>query len=57
MDSSELYHEGSREIQDRFDTRRIADRLERFTLNRVFTGADRELIESAPMFFLAKESQ
>ena len=23
------YHEGQRELQDRFDTRRLADRLER----------------------------
>ena len=23
-----IYHEGSRELQDRFDSRRIADRLE-----------------------------
>jgi uncharacterized protein len=53
MDDSRLYHEGSRELQDRFDTRRIADRLEEVTLRREFTDADRELIESAPMFFLA----
>ena len=53
MDDSRLYHEGSRELQDRFDTRRIADRLEQVTLRREFTDADRELIESAPMFFLA----
>ncbi len=52
-DDSRLYHEGSRELQDRFDTRRIADRLERVNLHRAFTAPQRELIESAPMFFLA----
>jgi predicted pyridoxine 5'-phosphate oxidase superfamily flavin-nucleotide-binding protein len=53
MDDSRLYHAGSRELQDRFDTRRIADRLERVNLRREFTDGDREMIESAPMFFLA----
>lgn len=53
MGDSELYHEGSRELQDRFDTRRIADRLEKVDLHRAFTEAEREMIESAPMFFLA----
>ncbi len=53
MDDSRLYHAGSRELQDRFDTRRIADRLERVDLHQAFTDAEREMIESAPMFFLA----
>ncbi len=53
MGDSRLYHEGSRELQDRFDTRRIADRLERVNLRQTFTDSQRELIESAPMFFLA----
>lgn len=53
MAESRLYHEGSRELQDRFDTRRIADRLERVDLHEAFTDAEREMIESAPMFFLA----
>ena len=53
MDESALYHAGSRELQDRFDTRRIADRLEEVDLHSEFTAAERELIEAAPMFFLA----
>jgi predicted pyridoxine 5'-phosphate oxidase superfamily flavin-nucleotide-binding protein len=53
MDDSTLYHAGSRRLQDRFDTRRIADRLEQVTLRTAFTEADRSLIEEAPMFFLA----
>ncbi|MSQ32379.1 MAG: hypothetical protein EXR59_03960 [Dehalococcoidia bacterium] len=36
-----------------FDSRRIADRLEQVTVHDVFTDDDREVIESAPMFFLA----
>jgi hypothetical protein len=29
-----IYHDGSRELQDRFDSRRIADRLEEVNLSR-----------------------
>ena len=39
MDNSRLYHEGSRDLQDRFDTRRIADKLERVDLHQAFTWA------------------
>ncbi len=46
------YHEGARELQDRFDSRRLADRLA--SLARVaFTPEDRAFIESRVMFFLA----
>lgn len=50
---SEFYHDGSRALQDRFDTRRLADRIEkRLVLDRV-GDADRAFIESQDMFFLA----
>jgi predicted pyridoxine 5'-phosphate oxidase superfamily flavin-nucleotide-binding protein len=48
-----FYNEGSREMQDRFDTRRLADRLEQVTLRRAFTDDDKAVIARAPMFFLA----
>jgi len=48
-----LYHEGSRELQDRFDSRRIADRLEAVNVTDTFTDFQRGLIDSAPMFWLA----
>jgi len=48
------YHDGSRQLQDRFDTRRLADRLdERFVQRRVIGDADRAFIEARDMFFLA----
>ena len=50
---NEMYNEGSRDLQDRFDSRRIADRLEQVTLHDTFTHGDREFIEESPMFFLA----
>ena len=50
---SEFYHEGSRELQDRFDTRKLADRLEvRLVTDRI-GDADKAFIESLDMFFLA----
>jgi uncharacterized protein len=48
------YHDGSRRLQDRFDTRRLADRLEeRFMSEAVIGASDREFIERMDMFFLA----
>ncbi len=53
MSEGQFYHEGMRELQDRFDGRRIADALERHRRHEVFWDSDRELIESAPFFFIA----
>ena len=53
MTSSNAYHEGNRLLQDRFDTRRIADRLEERNSRDVFNDADRAFITSRDMFFLA----
>jgi predicted pyridoxine 5'-phosphate oxidase superfamily flavin-nucleotide-binding protein len=47
------YHAGSRELQDQFGTRALADRLEAVNLRTAFTDADRAFIESMDMFFLA----
>ena len=42
-----------RELQDRFDTRRLADRLDEKLGRTAFTDEDRAFIESRAMFFLA----
>jgi hypothetical protein len=47
------YHQGSRELQDRFDTRRLADRLAERLWRTAFTPEDKAFIESRAMFFLA----
>jgi predicted pyridoxine 5'-phosphate oxidase superfamily flavin-nucleotide-binding protein len=47
------YHEQSRLLQDRFDTRRLADRLMDVKVHRRFTPDDRAFVESLDMFFLA----
>jgi len=51
--SGELYHSGSRALQDRFDSRRLADRLEDVKVSATIDAGDRAFIESMDMFFLA----
>ncbi len=53
MAEAELYHEGNRTLQDQFDSRRIADRLEEVTLHDRFLDNDVDFIENCDMFFLA----
>jgi predicted pyridoxine 5'-phosphate oxidase superfamily flavin-nucleotide-binding protein len=52
MSESILYHEGNRLLQDQFDSRRIADRLEGLT-RAAFSPDDKQFVESAAYFFLA----
>jgi predicted pyridoxine 5'-phosphate oxidase superfamily flavin-nucleotide-binding protein len=47
-----MFHEGNRQLQDRFESRRIADRLEAM-VRTVFSEEDRGFIESAIYFFIA----
>jgi uncharacterized protein len=48
------YHKGSRALQDRFDTRRLADRLdEKFLSHPLIDAEARAFIERMDMFFLA----
>lgn len=53
MPEHPMYHEGSRAMQDRFDSRRIADRLHEITVHIALTSDDQALIEGSAMFFLA----
>jgi uncharacterized protein len=48
-----LYHAGSRHLQDAFDSRRLADRLEEVKVRDHIDDGDRAFIESLDMFFLA----
>ena len=49
-----MYHEGSRRFQDRFDTRRLADRIdEKFLQDVEIDAEDKAFIERMDMFFLA----
>jgi predicted pyridoxine 5'-phosphate oxidase superfamily flavin-nucleotide-binding protein len=53
MGESVMYHEGNRQLQDQFDSRRISDRLEERLTREEFTSDDRAFIEAASYFFLA----
>lgn len=53
MSNHEIYNKGSRQLQDQFDSRRIADRLQQITAHSTFTKGDRHFIENCSMFFLA----
>jgi predicted pyridoxine 5'-phosphate oxidase superfamily flavin-nucleotide-binding protein len=48
-----VYHEGQRQLQDLFDSRRLADRLEEHTYRSALNDGDRAFVEAADMFFLA----
>lgn len=50
---SETFHAGMRTLQDRFDTRRLAHRLDERLGRSAFSEEDREFIESRPLMFLA----
>ncbi|WP_347310587.1 pyridoxamine 5'-phosphate oxidase family protein [Defluviimonas sp. SAOS-178_SWC] len=51
--TSLLYHDGNRSLQDQFDTRRLADCMEKVILRQAFREDDRAFIEGAEFFFLA----
>jgi predicted pyridoxine 5'-phosphate oxidase superfamily flavin-nucleotide-binding protein len=53
MPESILYHDGNRQLQDLFDSRRISDRLEEKLARREFTADDKAFIETAIYFFVA----
>ncbi len=53
MPETVMFHEGNRQLQDRFGSRRIADRLEEKLTRMAFTEDDKRFIESLPYFFLA----
>jgi predicted pyridoxine 5'-phosphate oxidase superfamily flavin-nucleotide-binding protein len=47
------FHEGSRSLQDRFDTRALADRIDDLLVTDTIGDGDRAFIEARDMFFLA----
>ena len=47
------FHDGHRLLQDRFDTRRLADRIDQRLVDDIIDADDKAFIESLDMFFLA----
>ncbi len=50
---SGIYSENHRSLQDQFDTRRLADRLEEMIVSDVIGESDQAFIESREFFFLS----
>ncbi len=50
---TDFYHEGSRQLQDRFETRPLADRLVEAIVSEQISPEDKAFIEAQNMFFLA----
>lgn len=55
MATSFEHGHGARDIQDRFDTRRLADAITRTTLHATLSDGDRAFIERMDMFFIATQ--
>jgi uncharacterized protein len=52
-DLPHTFHEGSRHLQDRFDTRRLADRIDERLMRSTIGDDERAFIERMDMLFLA----
>jgi uncharacterized protein len=48
-----MYHNGNRELQDRFGSRALANQLVEKLRHDSFTVDDKVFVESAPFFFMA----
>jgi hypothetical protein len=48
-----MYHDGNRQLQDRFGSRRISDKLEEKLTRTTFTAGDKAFIEGVAYFFVA----
>ena len=48
-----MYHQGQRELQDRFDSRALADRLDEKLRRERFNDGDKAFVEESAFFFLA----
>ena len=54
---SDIYGDSHRELQDTFETRKLADRLEEIIVAEEISDEDKAFIESRPMFFLSTIDQ
>jgi len=50
---SDFYLDSHRELQDRFDTRRLADRMDEALLHDALTESEKAFVRSRMMFFIA----
>jgi predicted pyridoxine 5'-phosphate oxidase superfamily flavin-nucleotide-binding protein len=50
---SDIYRDGHRQLQDQFDTRRLADHLDEAIVQDEILPSDKDFIECLAMFFIA----
>lgn len=50
---SDIYHRGNRELQDQFDSQKLADRLNETIVHDEITDEERKFIETRDMFFIS----
>ncbi|MEO6144526.1 MAG: pyridoxamine 5'-phosphate oxidase family protein [Dermatophilaceae bacterium] len=50
---ADLFHAGSRNLQERFGTTALADRIDEVLVKVTISASDRAFVEAADMFFLA----
>ncbi len=48
-----IYHMGSRDLQDQFDSRKLADRVNELIVHEEITDEEREFIATRDMFFIS----
>jgi len=48
-----MFHKGQRALQDKYDGRKVADKIAEVRRHDEFTEEDRDIIETAVVFFLA----
>ena len=53
MTQRDFFHDGMRELQDRYDGRRVADAIAGARVHTEFNEADRALVAASAFFFLA----
>src|SRR5438067_738324 len=54
---SSMYHDGQRQLQEEFDTKRLADLMEAQIVHDTLNEKQKAFIESADMFFLATSDE
>jgi predicted pyridoxine 5'-phosphate oxidase superfamily flavin-nucleotide-binding protein len=50
---TDIFHNGNRELQDHFDARKLADRVNELIVHEEITDEERAFIESRDMFFIS----
>ena len=53
---SDFFSDSMRRVQDRYEARAVADRMEQHLMRRAFNDDDRRFIESVSFFFIATAS-